>query len=108
MEQKNDENVDEVSNLSSMRSSGVLPVIPVPIGSGSKTLETFALCYSGASLSFVDESLIETLKMTGQTVDLNVAGIHCTSDSSSKRLRLRIGEQVGKIKRISRPVVIPT
>ena len=57
---QNVENVDEVSNLSSMRSSGVLPVIPVTIGSGSKTLKTFALCDSGASLSFVDESLMKT------------------------------------------------
>ena len=41
VEQK--QNVDEVSNLSSMRSSGVLPVIPVTVGSGSKTLKR-SLC----------------------------------------------------------------
>ena len=95
---QNVDNVDEVSNLSSMRSSGVLPVIPVTIGSGSKTLKTFALCDSGASLSFVDESLMKTLNLTGQPVDLNVAGIHGTSDISSKRLRVRIGDQQGKVK----------
>ena len=95
---QNVENVDEVSNLSSMRSSGVLPVIPVTIGSGSKTLKTFALCDSGASLSFVDESLMKTLNLTGQLVDLNVAGIHGASDISSKRLRVRIGDQQGKVK----------
>ena len=92
-QKKNVENVDEVSNLSSMRSSGVLPVIPVTIGSGSKTLKTFALCDSGASLSFVDESLMKALNLTGQLVDLNVAGIHGTSDISSKRLRVKIGDQ---------------
>ena len=81
-----------------MRSSGVLPVIPVSIGSGSKTVKTFALCDSGASLSFVDESLMKTLNLTGQPVDLNVAGIHGTSDISSKRLRVRIGDQDGKVK----------
>ena len=89
--------VDEVSYLSSMRSSGVIPVIPVTIGSGSKTLKTFALCDSGASLSFVDESLMETLNLTGQPVDLNVAGIHEPSDISSKRLRVKIGDQDGKV-----------
>ena len=92
------ENVDEVSNLSSMRSSGVLPVIPVTIGSGSKTVTTFALCDSGASLSFVDESLMKALNLMGQPVDLNVAGIHGASDISSKRLRVRIGDQQGKVK----------
>ena len=86
---QNVENDDEVSNLSSMRSSGVLPVIPVSIGSGSKTVKTFALCDSGASLSFVDESLMKALNLTGQPVDLNVAGIHGTSDISSKRLRVK-------------------
>ena len=97
-QKQNVENVDEVSNLSSMRSSGVLPVIPVSIGSGSKTVTTFALCDSGASLSFVDESLMKTLNLTGQPVDLNVAGIHGASDISSKRLRVRIGDQQGKVK----------
>ena len=94
---KNVENVEEVSNLSSMRSSGVLPVIPVSIGSGSKTVKTFALCDSGASLSFVDERLMKTLNLTGQPVDLNVAGIRGTSDISSKRLRVKIGNQDGKV-----------
>ena len=81
-----------------MKSSGVLPVIPVTIGCGSKTLKTFALCDSGASLSFVDESLVKTLNLTRQPVDLNVAGIHGTSDISSKRLRVRIGDQDRKVR----------
>ena len=97
-QKQNVENVDEVSNLLSMRSSGVLPVVPVTIGSGSKTLKTFALCDSGASLSFVDESLTKTLNLAGQPVDLNVVGIHGTSDISSKRLRVKIGDQNGKVK----------
>ena len=97
-QKRNVENVEEVSNLSSMKSSGVLPVIPVTIGSGSKTVKTFALCDSGASLSFVGKSLMKTLNLTGQPVDLNVAGIHGASDISSKRLRVKIGDQQGKVK----------
>ena len=97
-QKQNVENVDEVSNLSSMRSSGVLPVVPVTIGSGSKTLKAFALCDSGASLSFVDESLMKALNLTGQQVDLNVAGTHGKSDICSKRLRVKIGDQDGKVK----------
>ena len=94
MEQKkNVENVDEVSHLSSMRSSGVLPVITVMIGSGSKTQKTFALCDSGASVLFLDESLMITLNLTGYP-----AGIQGTSDFSSKLLRVKIGNQDGKVK----------
>ena len=96
-QKKKVENVEEVYNLSSMRSSGVLPVIPVKKESGSKALKTFALCDSGASLSFVDESLMKTLNLTGQPVESNVAGIDGTSDISSKRRRVKIGDQDGKV-----------
>ena len=41
---------------------------------------------------------MKTLNLTGQPVDLNVAGIHGPSDNSSKRLRVRIGDQDGKVK----------
>ena len=40
---------------------------------------------------------MKTLNLTGQPVDLNVAGIHGTSDISSKRLRVKIGDQDGKV-----------
>ena len=73
-QKKTVENVEEVYNLSSMRSSGVLPVIQITIGCGSKTLETFALCHSGASLSFVDGSLMKAPTLKGERIDLNVAG----------------------------------
>ena len=98
MEQtQNVENAEEVSNLSSLKSSCVRPVIPVTIGSGSKILKTFALCDSGASLSFVDESLTKVFNLTGQPLDLSVAGIHGTTGISSKRLRVKIGGQDGKV-----------
>ena len=40
---------------------------------------------------------MKTLNLTGQPVDLNVAGIHGTSDISSKQLRVKIGDQDGKV-----------
>ena len=80
-----------------MKSSGVLPGIPVTIGSRYKSLKTFALCDSRASFSFVDESLMKALNLMGQPVDLNFAGIHGTSDISSKILRVKIGDQDGNV-----------
>ena len=41
---------------------------------------------------------MKALNLTGQPMDLNDAGIHGTSDISSKRLRVRIGDQDGKVK----------
>ena len=75
-QKQNIENVDEVSNLSSMRSSGVLPLILVTISSGSKTLKTFALCNTGESLSFLDNSLIKGLNPMGAA-----SGFECCRDS---------------------------
>ena len=98
VEQKqNVENIEGLSNLSSMRSNGVLPVNPVTIDSGSKTPKTFAFCDSGTCVLFEDENLIKVLNLTRQPVDLNVAGIHGTSDISCKRLRVKIGDQDGQV-----------
>ena len=41
---------------------------------------------------------MKALDLTGQPVDLNVAGIHGTSDISSKRLRVKIGDQDVEVK----------
>ena len=41
---------------------------------------------------------MKALNLTGQQVDLNVAGIHGKSEISSKRLRVKIGDQDGKVK----------
>ena len=46
----------------------------------------------------MDESLKKALNVTGQPVDLNVAGIHGKSDISSERLRVMIGDQDGTVK----------
>ena len=40
---------------------------------------------------------MKALNLTGQPVDLIVEGIHGTSDISSKRLRVKIGDQDGKV-----------
>ena len=42
--------------------------------------------------------LDENADLTGQPVDLNVAGVHGASDISSKRLRVRIGDPDGNVK----------
>ena len=94
------ENVEEVSNLSSMRCSGVLLVIPVTTRSGLESLKSFVLYNSRESLSFIDESLLKALNLTGQPVDLIVSGFHGTSDISCKRLRVKIGDQDGTVDNI--------
>ena len=96
-QKQSSENLEEVSNLSSMRSSGVPSVIPVTIWNGRKLLQTFGLCDSAARLWFIDKNLTSTLNLTGQPIDLNVAGFRGTSDIHSERLRVKFGNQDGTV-----------
>ena len=73
-----------------MKSSGILPVIPVTIQVGKKQESTLALCDSGASLSFMDKTLADKLNAHGEEVDLSVAGIHGTNDVKCERFTVGI------------------
>ena len=68
------------SAFCSLKSSEILPVIPVTINIGNKRLSTLALCDSGASLSFIDKTFGAKLNASGEEIDLSIAGIHGTKD----------------------------
>ena len=78
------------SAFCSLKSSGILPVIPVIIQVGKKQELTLALCYSGASLSFINKTLADKLNVHGEEVDLSVAGIHGTNDVKCERFTVGI------------------
>ena len=78
------------SAFCSLKSSGILPVIPVIIQIGKKQETTLALCDSGASLSFIDKELANKLNAHGEEIDLSVAGIHGTNDVKFERFTLGI------------------
>ena len=78
------------SAFCSLKSSGILPVIPVIIQIGKKQESTLALCDSGASLSFKDKELANKLNAHGEEIDLSVAGIHGTNDVKCERFTVGI------------------
>ena len=82
---------DANSAFCSLKSSGILPVIPVIIQVGKRQHSPLAFCDSGASLSFIDKTLADKLSAHGEEVDLSVAGIHGTNDV--KRERLTVGNR---------------
>ena len=73
------------SAFCSLKSSGILPVIPVIIQVGRKQESTLALFDSGASLSFKEKTLAYKLYPHGKEIDLGVAGIHGTNDVKCER-----------------------
>ena len=78
------------STFCTLRSSGILPVIPVIIQVGKRQESTLALCDSGASLSFIDKELADKLNAHGEEFDLSVAGIHGTNEVKCERLTVGI------------------
>ena len=73
-----------------MKSSGILPVLPVIIQVGKRQESTLALCDSGSSLSFMDNEFADKLNAHSEEVDLSVAGIHATNDVKCERLTVGI------------------
>ena len=73
-----------------LKSSGILPGIPVIIQIGENQESTLALCDSGASLSFIDKKLADKLNARGEEIDLSVAGIHGTNDVNCERFTVGI------------------
>ena len=78
------------SAFCSLKSSGILPVIPVIIQVGKKKESILALCDSGASLSFIDKTLADKFNVHGEEIDLSVAGIHGTNDVKCERFTVGI------------------
>ena len=78
------------SAFCSLKSSGILPVIPVIFQFGRRQESTVALCDSGASLSFINKELADKLFAHGEEVDLSVARIHGRSEVKCGRLTVGI------------------
>ena len=73
------------SAFCSLKSSGILPVIPVIIQNGKKLESTLALSDSGASLQFINKTLADKLNAHGEEINLIVAVIHGMNDVKSER-----------------------
>ena len=67
-----------------------LQIVPVSIQSGRNRLNTYVFLDSGSNVSFIDQSLQETLQAQGTDVTLNLAGIHGTKGLKTKRVTLTI------------------
>ena len=79
------------SSLLSTGSSGFLQLIPLSIGNGKRSVETIALCDTGSTVSFMDQTLVDLLKLKGKESVMSVAGIHGQSDIKTEIITARIG-----------------
>ena len=68
------------SSILSTGSSGFLQLIPISIANEKRSVETIALCDTGSTVSFLDQTLVSLLKLKGKESVMSVAGFHGLSD----------------------------
>ena len=56
------------SSMLSTGNSGFLQFIPISIGSDKRCVETIALCDTGSTVSFMDQSLVSLLRLKGKRI----------------------------------------
>ena len=79
------------SSMLSTGSSGFLQLIPISIGNDKRSVETIALCDTGSTVSFMDKTLVDLLKLKGKESVVSVAGIHGLSEMKTEIVTARIG-----------------
>ena len=82
------------SSLLSTGSSGFLQLIPISIGNDKRSVETIALCDTGSTVSFMNQILVDLLKLKGKESVMSVAGIQGLSDMKTEIVTTRIGPSV--------------
>ena len=70
--------------------SGLLQVVSVRLSNGTKKVDTFAVCDTGSTLSFIDDDIRRQLHVEGEKLTLSVAGINGTKDMVSERVAVEL------------------
>ena len=72
-------------------SCGLLQLIPISIKNDKRSVETIPLCDTGSTVSFMDQTLVDLLKLKGKESVMSVAGIQWLSDMKFEIVTARIG-----------------
>ena len=56
--------------------NGILPVVKIKLTNGQNSVETYALCDSGSSVSFMDKQIQKQLNVLGFKTQLSVVGFN--------------------------------
>ena len=79
------------SSMMSTGNNGFLQLIPISIGNEKRCVETIALCDTGSTVSFMDQTLVDLLKLKGKESVMSVAGIHGLSDMKTQIVTTKVG-----------------
>ena len=83
-----DEQTSSVANVASSMVvssiNGILPVVKIKLTNGQNSVETYALCDSGSSVSFMDEQIQKQLNVLGFKTQLSVVGFNGSKKCNSE------------------------
>ena len=79
------------SSMLSTGCSDFLQLIPMSIGNEKRSDETIVLCDTGSTVSFMDKTLVNLLKLKGKEAVMSIAGVHGLSDLKTEIVTARIG-----------------
>ena len=71
---------DDTTAVATNITQGGLPVVRIKLTNGDLSLNVLAMSDSGASISFVEKSVVSKLQLQGRKASLSVAGIHGSQD----------------------------
>ena len=79
------------SSMMSTGNNGFLQLIPISMGNEKQCVETIAPCDTGTTVSFMDQSLVDLLRLKGKESITSVAGIHGLSDLKTQTIIAKVG-----------------
>ena len=92
-------NETNLTNDSSLTVQGLLQIAPVRIyARQDKHFDTFAVCDSAFSQTWIDEGLMRTLAMNGIPATISVPGIHGTSPITCSKTKMNNRPSNGSMK----------
>ena len=80
------------TSMLSTGSSGFLQLLPISIGNEKRSSDTMILCDVGSTVSFVEKTLVNLLKLKGKESVMAVVGIHGLSDMKTEIVTARDGQ----------------
>ena len=79
------------SSMMSTGNNGFLQLIPISIGNEKRCVKTIALCDTESTVSFMDQSLVDLLRLKGKESVMSVAGIHGLSHLKTQIVTAKVG-----------------
>ena len=85
---------EEAASMLVSSANGAIPVVKIRLANCGKTVDTYALCDSGSSVSFMDQTLQEALNLSGCKTKLSVMGFNGSKECPSELVEASVSNVI--------------